>query len=168
MTETWWAQVDANLSSDSCLTGGGAFNFVTNEFVQWQFPAEISKLKLDINQLECMMIVISIKLWGKSFARKRLKIYCDNLVTVTAINSGASRNNFIQNCLRELHTELALSSCELRAEFLEGSRNKISDALSRIHLNKKFKSLFHELTKDLQNVRESQVDRSIWQFALDK
>ena len=128
ITETWWSQPDCILSSNSCLSGGGCF--FSGRYIHWKFPIQIVDNQLDINQLECMMVVIALKKWGKLLKRKRIVINCDNQNTVLAINSGASRDEVLQHCLRELHKITALNSCELRAQHIFGVNNRISDALS--------------------------------------
>ena len=133
MLENEWSKPDSILSTDSCLTGGG---ICTNSwFAHWQYPQEIVLKQLHINELECMMIVVALKLSGDEFARKKLVVFCDNFVTVRAINSGFSRNLVIQHCLRELHMVLALINGDIKAEFLRGIDNRESDALSRWHLD---------------------------------
>ena len=97
MTETQWSEIDATMSSDSCLSGGGIFNSLTVEFIHWVFPEKIKELKPNINQLECLMVVIALKMWGKQFSRKKLRIHCDNLVTVEFINSGSSKDILFKN-----------------------------------------------------------------------
>ena len=165
ITEVDWTAPDALLSSDSCLTGGGAF--FNGYFTHWEYPKEIVNLKLDINQLECLMVVLTIKLWGKYLTRKKLVLNCDNQVTCFAINSGASRNQVIQHCLRELHKWLVVYHCELKVQYLKGSDNRISDSLSRWHTHKSFRDSFTDLTKDFQ-LRETEVSREHWKFLFDE
>ena len=151
ITEMWWSKPDHVVSSDSCLTGGGCF--FHGNFIQWKYPPAILKKNFNINQLECMMVVIAMKTWGKMLSRKKLIFNCDNLVSVESINSGASRDKVIQNCLRELHQVLGIYSCEIKAVFIRGIENRISDALSRAHLSKKCMVEFNKLTKRTQTNR---------------
>ena len=87
------------------------------------------------------------KLWGKSFHRKKIQMQCDNTTTVHCINSGSSRNEMIQCCLRELHKLMGWHNFQIKLSYLEGEKNEISDALSRWYLNPYFKTLFEEHTK---------------------
>ena len=120
-----WCLPNELLSTDSCLTGGGGFS--QGDFFHWSFPRYILDLNCNTNQLECLTLVIAIKIWGRKFQRKRILVLCDNTVTVQAINSGASRDKLMQACLRELHVTSALNNCEVRAVYSEGSKNTISD-----------------------------------------
>ena len=161
MLETQWSSVDENFSSDSCLTGGGAVS--SHAFVQWSYPQRILQANFNINQLECMMVVVALKVLGKDLARKRLLIHCDNRNTVLAINSGSSRDMVLQRCLRELHVCCAKMSCEVKAQFIFGSENRISDALSRWDRGHKFRKFFEELTGKQKLVQRT-VEDYMWNF----
>ena len=152
MMENSWSEVDQEFSSDSCLTGGGAF--MKGRFCHFKYPTEIQKLNLNINQLECMMVVIALKVWGNRLERKRLVINCDNMNSVLAINSGASRDLVLQNCLRELHVVQAQFSCTVKAKHISSEDNRISDSLSRWHLHGKFKKTFQEITSDMTIIQD--------------
>ena len=98
------------------------------------------------------MLVVAVKHWGKYMSRKRVLIHCDNEVTVRAVNTGRSRDQRIQACLREIHQISGLFSCEIKAVFLEGKSNRLSDSLSRWHFSKSFQVDFMSRTTayDLQ------------------
>ena len=151
MTEREWSQPDAIISSDSCLKGGGAFLTAEGKFLHWEYPQSVRRKNLHINELECIMVVVAINTWGQKLARKKILIHCDNEVTVRAINSGSSRNVILQECLRELHRLQVVFHCELRAQFIFGINNRISDALSRWHTHENIKgSLRSSLATSLQ------------------
>ena len=164
MTENYWSAPDAWLSSDSCLTGGGAY--FNGKFIRWKFPKEILEAQYNINQLECIMVVVALKLWAGNLTRKKLVINCDNKVTVLSVNAGFSRDIVIQKCLREIHKVLAVHSCELKTEHILGVNNRISDALSRWHLNKKFEIDFNKLTHGVSTER-CQVNDDVWRFLME-
>ena len=145
ITDNWWSSPDEVLSTDSCLSGGGAF--FNGNYCHWEFPPQILHNNWDINQLECIMIVMACKMWGHALERKKLVIFCDNQVTVTAVNSSTSRNTVIQACLRELHCDMALHSFKLKTVYLEGSKYRISDALSRFHKSKRYRETFWKLVQ---------------------
>ena len=165
MTENTWTEPDVTLSSDSCLTGGGAF--CKGRFIHWKYPSELLKLNLDINQLECMMVIVALKKWGKTLARKKLVLWCDNEVTVRAINSGCSRNVVIQNSLRELHKFLTVFHCELKVLYLKGTENRISDHLSRWHLHAGHEQMFRKITKNYKLIEEN-INKELWQFIVQE
>ena len=164
MLENTWSEPDEIISSDSCLIGGGALT--CNNFVQWSYPNIIKHKQYNINKLECLMVVVAIKLLGKDLTRKRIIANCDNLVSVLAINSGSSRDPIIQKCLRELHAVTAIVDCEIRAKFIKGSTNRIPDSLSRWDLDKKYRKDFWEQTACMK-LTQIEVPQQAWQFVLN-
>ena len=123
--------------------------------------------KFNINQLECLMVVIAVTIWMKHLKRQKFVIFCDNQVTVHSINSGTSRDLVIQKCLRMLHILLTLAHCELKAVYLEGENNRISDALSRFHINDKFRNIFEKLTEGTDKT-ETIIQFQHWKFLFDE
>jgi hypothetical protein len=85
-------------SSDACLTGCGGW-FKGNVF-HTLFLEFILDAKLHINCLELLSIIVCLKMWALCFRGKRIRIMCDNKTLVTVINTGKSRNSFLQNCLK--------------------------------------------------------------------
>ena len=63
----------------------------------------------------------------------RLTVRGDNVVAVTALNSGRCRNVFINSCLREICYLAARLEFELREVYLPGVFNSDADVLSRWH-----------------------------------
>jgi hypothetical protein len=41
--------------------------------------------------------VVALKLWGHMLVNKKVVINCDNMVSVRVLNTGASRNSFLQS-----------------------------------------------------------------------
>ena len=109
------------------------------------------------------MVVVALTTWGQKLARKKILIHCNNDVTVKAINSGSSRNVILQECLRELHRLQTVFHCELRARFIFGVNNRISDALSRWNLHEKHQREFKNLTQH-QSVKEVGISQACINF----
>lgn len=141
-----WSKPDDVLSSDACPSGCGAW--VEDEFFHRPFPAHVLAQNLDINSLELLTVVVAVKLWGNRWQGKRIMIYCDNMTSVVVINSGASRHPFLQNCLREICFWAAVGEFEIRAAHIEGTANRVADALSRYHLGDKYARQFTQLSQD--------------------
>ena len=161
MLENKWSEPDEWISTDSCLQGGGIFT--DKSIVHWRFPKEVIQKTSNINQLECLMVVIALKIFGSEFPRKKLVIFCDNLNTVLAINSGRSRDRVIQQCLREMHKTLALLNCDVHAQFLDGASNREADLLSRWYLGPTHRNRFRDITKN-KTFREVEVALKDWEF----
>ena len=116
MPEVKWHATDAKMSSDSCLSGCGGWS--TGEYFHTIFPASIMNLNLTINELECLAVVICLKVWGSKYAGKNLLLHCDNSSTVNVINRGAASNRFTQKCLREVAWLCAMHNLWIKMKFL--------------------------------------------------
>ena len=140
-----WSEPDAICSSDSCLTGCGGF--WNGCYFHAKFPDNILSKSLHIGVLEMLAIIISLKLWGQYFQGKRIVIFCDNNSVCQVISSGRSRSELLQDCLREICYLAAYYQFEIKAQHLSSGENRISDYLSRWHLDDRYKIMFKELTE---------------------
>ena len=111
-----WSEPDVVLATDACLAGCGAC-------VERSISKQVSHHK-------------ALKTWGHQLGRAKLRVYCDNEATVLVINSGKSRDRFMQQCLRELCYVTAKAQCVLRAVHLPGVQNRLPDLLSRWQISK--------------------------------
>ncbi|VDH91426.1 Hypothetical predicted protein [Mytilus galloprovincialis] len=135
-----WSSPDEIFSSDACLEGFGAIT--SNQYFHAVFPSDITKDQLHINCLELLAIVVAVKIWGKTFCGKKILIFCDNEASVQVINSGSSKDAFMQTCLRELCFIQASFQFEVRARHILGVENRLADYLSRWHCSHKYRELF--------------------------
>ena len=124
-----WSSPGEVFTTDACLTGCGGIS--ATEYFHVHFPDFILSKDLEINSLELLTIVISLKLWGHHWSGLSLTVKCDNEVAVTVLNTGRCRNPFINACLRELCFLSATFQFEVRAVHLPGSQNDDADLLSR-------------------------------------
>lgn len=76
-----WSEPDALCAGDACLAGGGAYT--KNEYFSIRFPAFLAETPIHI--LEFLVLIISCKLWGPSWGRLCVTIYCDNESVVDTI-----------------------------------------------------------------------------------
>ncbi len=84
------------------------------------FPEYIVDLAGHINGLEMVTLTIAIKLWCSKLSLTRLTHLCDNVATVAVVNSGHSKDSFLQACLRELCViQLCISLRFMWSMFLE-------------------------------------------------
>ena len=157
-----WANPDEFFSVDACLTGCGGW--MNGRFFHCTFPDFILEQHLNINLCEMLTLVIAVKIWGRYLANKKVTIYCDNMVSVRVLNTGASRNSFLQACLREICFVSALNNCEIKGKHICGVDNRIPDLLSRWDLDSKYKFQFHLLTKDM-TIFEDKVLAEMFNFS---
>lgn len=159
-----WASADQLLAVDACLTGCGGW--MNGRFFHTSFPKFILDQNLHINLCELLTIMVALKLWGSYFSSKKILINCDNLVSVRVLNTGATRNTFLQSCLREICFIAAVNNFDVKAKHIAGCENRIPDSLSRWDLNSKFRDNFSCLTKDL-DIIEDDLNSSFFSFNHD-
>ena len=147
MPRAGWCKPDSVVSSDACLTGCGGCT--DGEYFACRFPGTVAGRSLDINCLELLAIVVAVKLWGHKWKSQRILLNCDNMTSVTVMNSGATRHLFLQLCLREINFLAAKFDCEIRAQHIEGDRNHRADLCSRMHLSEAYRQRFLENNKIL-------------------
>lgn len=156
-----WCKPDEIFSSDSCLEGCGGF--WQGMFFHSSFPENFKYSKYNINILEIFSIIICLKLWGKFFCQKRIQVYCDNFSVVTVINSGKSKCEILQMCLREIAYIAATNQFEIRAIHLGTNENRIADHLSRWNLSEGHRQQFYKLTGEYQ-LTECVVSKNLFEF----
>ena len=95
------------------------------------FPPFITEQNLHINCLELLTIVVSLRRWGKYMIGKRILVFCDNEAAVQILNSGHTRDAFMQKILREICFYAANLQFEVKAKHISGENNRLPDYLSR-------------------------------------
>ena len=80
-----------------------------------------------------------------------------------AINTGATRNDFMASCLRELWLWCARYEILLRAQHLPGIDNRLADYLSRWHIRPAYYSQkFHTVLE--HSLTEVSIANDIFEF----
>ena len=152
-----WVAPEATWSTDACETACGGWT--QGQYFHAKFLDHIiQNPEVHINELECLAIVVALKLWGPRMRRKKFLVNCDNEVSVLAINSGRARNKFTQSCLREIAFLAAKNNTMIKAVHVASAINGISDALSRLHLGEKYWHNFKKLTKGYKMYRRTVTD----------
>ena len=152
------------MASDSCLVGCGAF--FNGRFFHTQFSEFVTKQNLHINALELLTVVVTLKVWGHLIKGKNIIIYCDNSASCKVLNTGFSRDPFLQSCLREICFHAAINEFQIRAREISTGDNQIPDYLSRWDLSPNFEKLFYLETKGLI-LQEYTIHESLFQFSHD-
>ena len=140
------------LELDSWLTGCGAYN--GSEFYATRFPTAVIEENHCIAHLELLNVVVALKVWRSTWRGRRVRVACDNTNACLAINSGRSRDPYIQSCVRELFRYCAAGDIELRAEHTPGRLLTRADALSRAHTGQIFRD---KLCADTELCRATEV-----------
>jgi hypothetical protein len=159
-----WTVPDGMFACDACLLGCGGW--MCGEYFHCVFPASIRQLQLHINCLELLTIMVCVKVWGRLFSGKRIKVLCDNMTSVSALNSGAIRNTFMQKCLREICFIAATFEFDIRGAHIQGIDNRLPDLLSRWTLHDSYGEQFRAQTRQFV-LHEVHVDDNMFQFLHD-
>ena len=129
MPDNVWSRPDEIFSSDSCLSGCGAC--LSMHFFHFELPDFIVQQGCYINQLELYAILIAVREWAPFFENKNILVYCDNQTSVQVLHHGCVNCTFMKRCLREMRFHSAKFNFRIRAVYLKGINNRISDSLSR-------------------------------------
>lgn len=159
-----FSEPDSVISTDACLRGCGGW--FAGRYFHSDFPLFIKEQELHINALEMLTIVVALKLWGPLLRHQKMIVFCDNLSTVRILHSGYTRNEFLQACLREICYIAAIYEFQLKAKFISGIENRISDYLSRWEISEDYEKLFLDKVRG-QNLCHYKLDAEIFRFSHD-
>ena len=145
--ELEWSIPDVCFATDACLVGAGGV--CGSAFFHCNFPEHILAHARHINNLEILAICVGLKLFGHLLQGKKCQIFCDNMSSVLAVNSGKCKDSFMQCCLRELVFLSSLNSIQLFAIHIPGVENRLPDYLSRWDAAPGFRHKFFKATEGL-------------------
>lgn len=97
--------------------------------VKWPHDA----MELPIAAKELIPIVIAGAIWGKEWAKQKVKFWCDNESVVAVMKSRTSRNPHLMHLLRCLFFIEAWHDFECSCTHIPGKCNDLADDLSRNH-----------------------------------
>ena len=146
-------------SSDTSAAENLGFGAVFNHhllFNQWE-AGYIKKYKPSIEYLELFAVVAAILTWGKELKNIRMFLYCDNAAVISMINSMTSS---CKNCMYLIYLLALDNLIHSRRTFMRHLRSKdnyLSDALSRIQLNR-----FWKLAPPGMDAVPSPVAEDLW------
>ena len=119
----------AEIELDACLTGCGAT--IGSQYYSEVFPQGVLDERHIIAHLEMLNVVVAVKVWGERWRGSRVRVDCDNMVVCLALQSGRSRDAYLQHCTREVFLWVASNDIELVAVHRPGVTLIRADALSR-------------------------------------
>ena len=124
------------LELDACLSGCGAIS--GEEFYGREFPEFVQAEGHTIAHLEMLNIVVAVKLWWPKWSGYKVRIYCDNMNSVLALQSSRARDPYMQACAREIYLYTARHDILLLPSHCPGVAMERADALSREHLERRY------------------------------
>ena len=130
-------EFQGELELDACMSGCGAFN--GTQYYAEQFPDRVRQAGHSIAHLELLNIVVAVKVWASHWRHRRVKIHCDNSNAVLAVQTGRSRDAFMQGCARELFLWEARYDIDVTVVHKPGRLLVRADALSRLHTESRYR-----------------------------
>ena len=118
---------DTILASDACTKGFGAI--CSKQYIKGTFPEQWHGN--NIAHLEMLAVLAEVRTWKEQITGKYFWILVDNEAVATILNTGASRDTFLQNALREIMMLAAHNNFMIKAKHIRGVDNRIPDWLSR-------------------------------------
>ena len=89
----------------------------------------------NIVHLEMVNILVAVRTWAHQWQDRKVVIHCDNQAVVSVLNSGHTRDMTLAAMARNISMTIAFKDIELITVHIEGKRNVVADALSRLSLN---------------------------------
>ena len=120
-----WCLPDEICSSDSCLYGCGGFWL--GKYFHVSFPTKFKEMNFHKTILEMFTVVICLKLWGSNFKGKKIQMFCDNESICQVVNSGKTKVEILQDCLREIAFLAAIHEFQVKLVHLDSKSNRLSD-----------------------------------------
>ena len=163
--ETRWRHPDAKISSDSSLSACGGYS--EGEYFHAPFLHHLlTNPELHINELECLAVVVAVKLWAHKYKGMNLLLHCDNSSTVSVINKGKANHPFTQACLRELVWTSGKNDIWIKVVHVAGITNRFADLCSRFNLGTWYRRTFNLETAGI-NTTERFVPQLFFSFIND-
>ena len=131
---------------DACLTGVGGI------WGHRVYAAPIPQFQQDfhpsITHLEMLNLLVALRLWANHWAQSSVYIFCDNMAVVQVASSGRTRDPFCGACIRKIWFITATHDIDLEVKHIQGTKNVLADALSRIYSDKGISQDLFQMLKD--------------------
>ena len=154
------APMDTEIAVDACVVGAGGVS--EGEFYRVKFPEELKTENLKITHLELWAVILAVRIWGLKYKGKIVKVRSDNEAVSVIVNTGRSRDLYLQRQLCELCWWMAKYQMKIKTVYLPEVLNRLPDLLSRWHEGPHIKQQFLERTGGEMTRRE--VDRQWFLF----
>ena len=107
-------------------------------FAKWE-PGFIDTYKPSIGFLELYALCAGILTWSDRITKTRVMVYCDNMSAVQMVNNLSSSCEQCMKLIRILTLDNLKHYRRVFVRHIEGRKNVLSDALSRLQFDKFFK-----------------------------
>jgi len=139
--ELW--EIDSPLTLFTDAAGSKGYGAIFGD--KWFFGAWPSPWKtFNITFLEFFPIVLALRVWGKSMAKKCVLFYTDNAALVEIINHQTSKHRLVMILVRDLVLTALKHDIIFKAKHIPGIDNTRADLISRFQVEQ-FKQLSPEV-----------------------
>ena len=132
------------IDTDATLVGAGGV--CKGHYFHAYFPPVITGKTHIIAHLELLAFIVALKAWPHIIANTKCVALLDNMIAVSAINPGHSRDPFVNARLCEITNLPALHNFEVRACHIPRITNTIPDLLCHWELGEAAKNSSETLT----------------------
>ena len=127
-----FVQATIILEVDACLVGGGGV-WLDHGYFFYIFPHDISSRDLHISALECLNVLVALRVWQTALSGSTVQVNCDNAATVTALASGKSACPAMTDVLRETWALCSVHDIMLLPQHKPREHMHTPDLLSRAY-----------------------------------
>ena len=118
---------------DAYPQGGGSWNPVLNQYFSMSFPQYLHSSDTPIHVKEFVIVLLSIRMWGKFWAGQRIVIFCDNDAVCDVCTYQKPNNLEMQQLLREFLFWVCRYNFFPVLQKIGSKENHIADFISRNH-----------------------------------
>ena len=134
---------DEQVELDSCLSGCGGL--CGQFYYSCQYPECVLAVGHQIAHLEMLNVVVALRLWAPIWSGKKMQVFCDNMNTCTALQTGRTRDLYMQSCVRTIFLITVKFDIELMICHCPGVELVAADSLSRVHTSDRFQVILEKL-----------------------
>ena len=143
------------MTDSSCVAAGG---YLRGDWFYFNFALDNpSWSSLHINHKEMPAIMLAARRWAPRWANHRAIIHSDNHAAVQIINKGTTANELIMDELHNLFWLSAAYNFHISAIYIEGTRNTVADAISRLHDPRHLHNFYAVLRDHLPRIAVDQL-----------
>ena len=125
--------VSQSVLGDAYPQGGGSWNPVSQEYFSMRFPEYMCSPDTPIHIKEFIVVILSVRLWGKNWAGQRILIFCDNDSVCDTCTNQKPSDPSMQKLLREFLYWVCFYNFYPVLQKISSEENHIADFISRNH-----------------------------------
>ena len=125
--------VSQSVLGDAYPKGGGSWNPVKRQYFSMKFPEYMCSDETPIHIKEFIVVLLSIRMWGKDWTGQRILILCDNDSVCDTCTYQKPRDPSLQMLLREFLYWVCSFNFQPVLQKISSSDNHFADFLSRNH-----------------------------------